>query len=160
MDERPALTTADMLAALGWQFDAAEDPWCIGPLIRGVIMPRINLCRPQGRPAFWHICGGTDHATAEEAIKVAHSDPDFFGDAAKVHTAYDARFPADADRVETSPLVTGVIAQLQAELAAVHSVLRNGADEAVWPPGFTAAEAVARLVRLRDAVTSALQEQE
>jgi hypothetical protein len=36
------------------------------------------------------------------------------------------------------------------ELKAVHNALRNGADEAVWPPGSTVAEAVARLVRLHD----------
>ena len=67
----------------------------------------------------------------------------------------------DPDRCETSPvdLLRAENARLKAELVAIHKALRNGADELVWPPGSTVAEAVARLVRLHDAVSYAFQEQ-
>ena len=66
----------------------------------------------------------------------------------------------DPDRCETSPvdLLRAENARLKAELVAVHKAMRDGADDTLWPPGSTMAEAVARLVRLHDAVSYALQE--
>lgn len=140
MDERPALTTADMLAALGWH----TRQWA----------GTVRACDAHGREEIgFEPMSRTWYLPAKPYVRIGTFD-------AAVKSAYDARLPADADRVETSPLdiARAENARLKAELSAVHSALRNGSDELVWPPGFTVAEAVARLVRLYDAVTSALQE--
>ena len=94
------------------------------------------------------------------AGRVADVPGDFGSFEAAVDAAYAAKFHADPGRVETSPvdLLRAGNARLKAELAAIHKAMRDGADDALWPPGSTVAEAVARLVRLPDAVSYALQE--
>jgi hypothetical protein len=142
-NERTALTTADMLAALGWT--------------QGTDSLGKDIARESGS---WRV--GFNRGEIHGWIINGESTRVVFGffDAA-VKSAYDAAFPADPDRVETSPvdLLRAENARLKAELAAIHKAMRDGADDALWPPGSTVAEAVARLVRMHDAVSYALQEQ-
>tara|TARA_R110000868_G_scaffold129642_5_gene338730 strand:- start:753 stop:1184 length:432 start_codon:yes stop_codon:yes gene_type:complete len=138
-NERPAMTIADMLAALGWHLTGMNPPEAFDA--RGEY-------RVYCSDGYWFY-----------RLESGHCGHNYASLDAAVKSAYDARFPADPDRVEVSPLdlLRAENARLKAELEAVRNALRNGSDESVWPPGFTVADAVARLVRLHDAVAGALQ---
>lgn len=90
---------------------------------------------------LWHTGGPggpwLEAATEEAARSIVHAVDE-------LHTLRAERneLLAEVDRLRTVEIYAE---HLRASMDAVRAALGNGADEAVWPPGLTVAEAVERL---------------